>query len=218
MNFKLFKIIYFDLDKEYCRERMMLCILAGIILVLSSLVPGQEADGVLNAAAGGPDCQAFASPGQLMDVSETQITDKERILINLLACLKIKKSMDINRLYFRLLVRYSKENSKLMKRTGLMLAAEAGLSNIAKDFLYLQPDVSIRDVYGYSAAILAGKNGNVDILNIILEAGVDKNDKTNSKETVLLHAAKNGHSLPTTKACRHQCADNCRMDCINRGC
>ena len=76
----------------------MLCIPAGAILVLSSLVPGQKA--LKEAAAAGPDCQVFAS-GQLIDVSETPIPDKKRMLNNLLECIKTKKSMDINRFYFK---------------------------------------------------------------------------------------------------------------------
>ena len=59
---------------------MLLCIPAAAILVLSSLVPGQTACNVLKKAADDPDCQAFASPGQLIDVSETPTSTKEKML------------------------------------------------------------------------------------------------------------------------------------------
>ena len=123
---------------------MLLCIPAAAILVLSSLVPGQTACNVLKKAADDPDCQAFASPGQLIDVSETPTSTKEKMLKNLLACITAKKLTDKNRFYFK--VRYSKSPySILMERTGLMLAAEAGFHNIAQDFLHLRADVDIRD-------------------------------------------------------------------------
>ena len=171
---------------------MLLCIPAAAILVLSSLVPGQTACNVLKKAADDPDCQAFASPGQLIDVSETPTSTKEKMLKNLLACITAKKLTDKNRFYFK--IRFSKEDSRLMERTGLMLAAEAGLNNIAKDFLHLQSDLDIRDYYGFTATILAAKNGNVDILDLISDAGGDMNDKTNIGNTALMFAAKNGYA------------------------
>ena len=58
------------------------------------------------------------------------------------------------------------------------------------------PDARASD-QGYTALHLAANNGNVELVEFLLQAGADRNLKTGSGETARDLAVKQGHSIPS---------------------
>ena len=139
----------------------------------------------------GQHCKIFDSSSKLIDVSGASTHRKVKLLNNLLACLATQKSLNKDGFYFQ--VRASETDARKLKRTGLMLAAEAGLSNIAEEFLHLHPKLSIKDFYGNTASIIAARNGNSDLLEVLLGLGADKNYQTGNGNTALIWAVRYDH-------------------------
>lgn len=88
------------------------------------------------------------------------------------------------------------------EKTALMIAAENGCLGIVTELLTQDPDVNARDNAGKSAFDMAVERGNIQIAQLLLQAGADKNIKcTADEDTPLVNLFKSlifntPHTLP----------------------
>ena len=84
-------------------------------------------------------------------------------------------------------------------KTALYLACEKGYSDIVKLLLERKADAmicdavpsSLRDAMKYSALTVAARNGNVEVMKLLLASGVDRESRDDASRTALWTAAAN---------------------------
>ena len=84
-------------------------------------------------------------------------------------------------------------------KTALYLACEKGYSDIVKLLLERKADAmicdaapsSLRDAMKYSALTVAARNGNVEVMKLLLSSGVDRESRDDASRTALWTAAAN---------------------------
>ena len=97
--------------------------------------------------------------------------------------------------------------------TLLMIAARNGHcpAEIARLFIAECVDVDARNIYGYTALMMAADNGRTEIAQLLIDAHADVNASTSYGETALIYAARNGH----TEIAQLLIAANADVDAIN---
>jgi len=165
--------------------RMLLTVLP-VILALNLLDQTQDVAGV------SPTCRFFTGFGPINAVNLAKSKKKE-LLINLSTCLEANNEMDPNGFFF---TGTGTIGVKEINYTGLMLAARAGLNDIAEHYINISGiDLNAQEpVLGWTAALLAAGNGNLGILNVLLDIGVDIEHQAKDGTTALIIAAMNGRS------------------------
>ena len=165
-----------------------------LVLHLLNLSHGESA-----LQVGAEDCKQYASRCELTYVGRSMGKSsnkekKKKLLENLLACLQAYDILDVNGLYFT--VNHSKKGKKY-PRTGLMLAAEAGLNDLARDFIHLPgADINRNNEVGTGTTALhrAAHAGNLNMAKILLGLGANKHHKNKFGYTPLMLARGYGHS------------------------
>ena len=126
-------------------------------------------------------CGIFTSSGTLTIGNSLS---KGEALRRLLVCKELNDDISIDGTYFQV---------GNMKITGLMLAADAGLNDIARDILHHFARINATDLDGSTALMFAAASGNINLQNILIDLDAVVNRKNLKGQTALLLAAINGH-------------------------
>ena len=76
----------------------------------------------------------------------------------------------------------------------LMLAAQAGLEDIAADLIKAGAKIDARNTNGYSALMLAAAEGHTASVKILLVAGADRSLRNKKREQAREIARSSGHA------------------------
>ena len=97
----------------------------------------------------GLDCTRFNPEKGPMNVGAADVSRKKELLNRLIECIETR-GVNVDGLYFK--VKHSGNNNNSL-RTGLMLAVELCLNDLAREFLHLDADVNVANHKGNTAAV-----------------------------------------------------------------
>jgi len=156
-----------------------------------------------------PDCQVFSAPiriqtcpGFQLDYSihetaaERELCDdhgpwdesaKRTSLEDMLTC-----GVDLSQNHFQI-----EDDSRIgaegYNRTGLMIAAEEGWTDIVYEIVSEEVDINEKDNLGVTAIMLASENGHKKVVHILWINGADFSETDENGEHTIVKATKRGH-------------------------